>query len=59
MKPHVYPRSSEMALQIPTKCVILEQSGHYHFDINLTCTSHGIAEQLFSWRKAKFTLTND
>ena len=48
-----------MALQIPTKCVILEQSGHYHFDINLTCTSHGIAEQLFSWRKAKFTLTND
>jgi len=39
-----------MALKIPTKCVSLEQSGHHHFDINLTCSRNGIAEELFTWR---------
>jgi hypothetical protein len=34
--PHVYPRSSETALKIPTKCVSLEQTRQHHFDISLT-----------------------
>ena len=33
-----------MALKIPTKCVGLEQTRQHHFDINLTCSRHGIAE---------------
>jgi hypothetical protein len=45
----VYLQSSEMALKIPTKCVSLEQTGQHHFDINLTCSRHGIAEELFTW----------
>jgi hypothetical protein len=40
----------EMALKIPTKCVSLEQTGQHHFDINLTCSRHGIAEEFFTWR---------
>jgi hypothetical protein len=39
-----------MALKIPTKCVSLEQPRQHHFDINLTCSRHGIAKELFTWR---------
>jgi hypothetical protein len=58
MNPHVYPCSSEMALTIPTRCVSLEQTRQHHFDINLTCSRHGIAEELFTWRLAMITFTN-
>ena len=37
-----------MALKIQTKCVSLEQTRQYHFDISLTCSRHGIAEEFFS-----------
>ena len=35
-----------MALNIPTKYVSLEQTRQRHFDINLTCSRHGIAGEL-------------
>ena len=39
-----------MALTIPTKYVSLEQTRQHHFEINLTSSRHGIAEELFTWR---------
>jgi hypothetical protein len=39
-----------MALNIPTMCVSLEQTRQHHFDISLTCSRHGIAEEFFTWR---------
>ena len=39
-----------MVLIIPTKRVSLEQTRQHHFEINLTSSRHGIAEEFFTWR---------
>ena len=46
-----------MALTIPNKCVSLELTRQHHFNINLTCSLHGIAEELFQRRSCIYVVT--